>query len=289
MNNKLENQKKMKEVRDQRPLRSLRNYEKLDFISSDSRFILLKKVKDIKTNLENFDSSVKEKAIKIGKLVFEFKNELQELRNNSDKPFSIRECYEVQFGKDIRRINEYCAAYEASLTAVNDQIQLSSLIILGQALNSKDQRKKEIAENALRENTLPGGIKLNCINVKDLSSHLSTSIELSQDKIKEIDHDLKNVKSNISILFNLIQTKNYNSSAETKNKLEKILNDLSEISIETEKCISIMLPSTTWGKKNAYYNSSNYEVQTEIDHEEIADHLRNKEEFENYLEYREEE
>lgn len=282
---KLDNQKKMAEVRSSKQKRSIENYRALTFIEKDSRDKLLKKVKKINDDLSILDLSSSEKAYAIGEMVTSFKDNLERCLTQSKNKFSLSTCYEVHFGKNIRRINEFSAAYLAVKKGGDKKLPITINILLGQLLNSKNEEKKEAAIKILQNQMLEDGTSLKSIKVKDLPSLILPPSD--EDFIKKL---LSQAESSISSLKSLSERirelilaspPSFPLKGEINLKINSILKSLND----SNKSLEITLDSLLTKKPHRKINHSNQDTREDIsdwsndlDDEDFTDEVEASEE-----------
>lgn len=256
----LEKHRAMKEIRENRPLRDPNAYRSLNFINNSSdRNLLLDKIKNVNNKIKNLDKKNLIEIIDIGKEALYIKGNLENYYKTARKKFSLESCYEYIFNKQIRRINEYIAIYLAIQNGSDVNLPLTINIKLGQALNSKDDNRREKAEKIIKTQCLTNGQPISHITIKDIRKEFEqkkTSIRKEIIKIKKKSFELKKDLNNFN---DLLKSKNIKNSTKGEfnlelERLQKLLNQTISLMKEAQESL---LPSVQFPLKKKLRDNSN--------------------------------
>lgn len=228
-----ENRKAMKHARESRPVRNRDFYLKDQFAKNDEQKehlgslrnevkSALREVTTIDQNIKGQEKSKSLQALKTGRHALILKRELELILKTKKKPgqkFSIPSYMSVHFNKDVRRINEYIAARKASRvikkSGKKNVYSLTHLIILGQALGSKDIEKKAICRKALRTNKLPDKTTVSEIKSTQLNSKININL---RDKGNNMIYSLSDIEQSVKNLESKMRS--FEDSVKTFNKIK---------------------------------------------------------------------
>lgn len=237
--------KEMAEVRSNKPLRSEDAYRGLVFVDdSNDKLFLLNISHKIEKKIVEMNDSCKEQVYTIGELAFIFKEKLSNIHAFSKKKFNLESCYQAHFKKDIRRINEYCAAYTAYKHGGKKSLPITTNIVLGQLLNSKNEEKKNAAFEILKNQALPDGTPLSSVNVKNLSSKIliKTEFDIFLNIVDQTEVFTKKTNASISKAATFIyKTSIIPKDYETTNKISDLKNELNNATKDLDKILNILL------------------------------------------------
>ena len=180
---------------------------------------LLLESEELTSKISKHENSKQDKARTIADQIGEIRKLVTSHNKDyeEDRKINLRKYLEILFEKDIRRINECEAISKATRHITKDpkRIKISTLIILGQALNSRDSKKIEIAKRTLSESKLPDGELLSSAKVTSIVKSLNHN---SSEKVGKIY--LRSVKTIIKNLDDKVTTIN-ERKMKVKNEKDK--------------------------------------------------------------------
>ncbi len=166
------------------------------FASSEEKTNLEKAKKTIVSNLlivqedetSSFNSK-KNNILEIGKHVGEILNFIKKYNKNESetdnfKKISSSRYLELHFNKDVRRLMEYLAIYKAH-EITKEELPLTTLTVLGQAMNSKNNKRSALVNKIIEDGKLPNNRKLGDVSASEFAATLRdfTKVPLTLEEI----------------------------------------------------------------------------------------------------------
>ena len=169
---KIENQKKMLEVRSQKASYGIGDFLNHSFASGDDKEALFDYFIDLRAKLKgltNSEADTKVKTLALGKTSYNLLLRLKIIQKKISRgKINIKKYIETQLGKDANRVYEATAAYRATKKGVPKDANLTVLIEIGAALKSKNEHKRLEIQKWVKNGQTPSNQSLSKISVKEL-------------------------------------------------------------------------------------------------------------------------
>lgn len=245
---KIENQKKMLEVRSQKASYSIGDFLNHSFASGDDKEVLFDYFIDLKAKLKGLtysEADTKVKTLALGKTSHNLLLRLKiiQKKNNRGK-INIKKYIETQLGTDANRVYEAAAAYRATKKGVSKEANLTVLIEIGAALKSNNEHKRLEIQKWVKNGQTPNNQSLSKISVKELRQAIR---DIKDNSNTEFDRSciqlIKATQHSRSALEKIINVMKINKFKK-KVELYKLKSEFERLEIMIDEFYNEVVPTT---------------------------------------------